>query len=171
MLTLCLLRHAKSSWEDPSVQDFDRPLASRGEQAAPRMGAYMAEHGIAPTLILCSTAVRARQTLALVLPKLPEEPTVEFEDGLYLASPSTLLARLRKVRAPAASVMLVGHDPGMHALAVELCGRGEAAHLHRLASKFPTAALAIISFKASQWSQIKPKAGCLEEFMTPRLLQ
>jgi phosphohistidine phosphatase len=170
MLTLYLLRHAKSSWEDASIGDFDRPLAPRGKLAAPRMGAYMAEHAIAPTLILCSPAVRARQTLALILPKLPGDPTVEFEDGLYLASPATLLARLRKIRSAISSVMIVGHDPGMHGLAVELCGRGEAAHMHRLASKFPTAALAVISFKASQWSQVKPQAGCLEDFMTPRLL-
>jgi phosphohistidine phosphatase len=170
MLTLYLLRHAKSSWEDTSIQDFDRPLAPRGQQAAPRMGAYLAEHGIAPELILCSAAVRARQTLALILPKLPGDPTVEFEDGLYLAPPTTLLARIRKVRANTGSVMVVGHDPGMHGLAVELSGRGEAADLQRLATKFPTAALAVISFKASQWSQIKPKAGRLERFMTPRLL-
>lgn len=170
MLTLCLLRHAKSSWDDASIQDFDRPLAARGEAAAPRMGAWMAEHDILPQLILCSPATRARQTLALVLPKLPGEPSVEFEEALYLASSSTLLARLRKIRANTTYVMLVGHDPGMHGLAVELAGQGEAADLRRLANKFPTAGLAVISFKMSQWSQIKPKAGRLAQFMTPRLL-
>jgi phosphohistidine phosphatase len=170
MLILCLLRHAKSSWEDAAIQDFDRPLAARGKDAAPRMGAYMAQHGIAPQLILCSTAVRARQTLALVLPKLPNEATVEFEDALYLASPSTLLARIRKVEAKITCAMIVGHDPGMHGLAIELCGRGEAQNLHRLASKFPTAGLAVISFRTHQWSQLKPKAGRLERFMFPRLI-
>lgn len=170
MLILCLLRHAKSSWEDASIQDFDRPLAARGKDAAPRMGAYMAEHGIAPQLILCSTAMRARQTLALVLPKLPNDPSVDFEDALYLASPSTLLARIRKVEANVTCAMIVGHDPGMHGLAIELSGRGDSENLHRLANKFPTAGLAVISFRTSQWSQLKPKAGRLERFMFPRLL-
>src|SRR5689334_7480128 len=124
MLTLCLLRHAKSSWDDASLEDFDRPLAPRGEDAAPRMGAYMAAEGIVPQLILCSPATRARQTLTLVLPKLTGQPSAEFEDGLYLASSSSLLARIRKVRANTACLMLVGHDPGMHGLAVELSGQG-----------------------------------------------
>ena len=169
MLKLCLLRHAKSSWQDASLDDFDRPLAPRGEAAAPRMGAYMAAHGIKPQLILCSPATRTRQTLALVLPHLGEA-TVEFEDGLYLATATSLLARIRKVRANVTCLMLVGHDPGMHGLAVELAGRGEAAVLSRLANKFPTAGLAVVGFGVGQWFEIKPKAGTLEGFMFPRLL-
>jgi len=170
MLTLCLLRHAKSSWDDASIEDFDRPLAPRGEEAAPRMGAYMAAQGIEPELILCSPATRARQTLALVVAKLAGQPSVEFEEGLYLASSSALLARIRKVRANTHCLMLVGHDPGMHGLAVELSGKGNAEDLNRLASKFPTAGLAVISFRVSQWSQVKPKAGRLDRFMAPRRL-
>ena len=170
MLSLYLLRHAKSSWQDASIQDFDRPLAPRGEAAAPRMGAYMAQHGISPQLILCSPATRARQTLTLVLPQLPSEATVEFEDALYLAAAGSLLARLRRIQANTSRVMVVGHDPGMHGLAVELSGKGDAASLRRLARKFPTAGLAVISFTMSQWSQIKPQAGRLELFMSPRLL-
>jgi phosphohistidine phosphatase len=170
MLTLCLLRHAKSSWDDASLEDFDRPLAPRGEDAAPRMGAYMAAEGIAPQLILCSPATRARQTLTLVLPKLAGQPSVEFEDGLYLASASNLLARIRKVRANIACLMLVGHDPGMHGLAVELSGQGRPEDLQRLANKFPTAGLAVLSFETSQWSQVKAKAGRLDIFTSPRRL-
>jgi phosphohistidine phosphatase len=170
MLTLCLLRHAKSSWEDASMQDFDRPLARRGEEAAPRMGAYMAAEGIEPQLILCSPATRARQTLDLVLPKLAGDPSLEFEDGLYLASSSGLLARIRKVRANVKCLMLVGHDPGMHGLAVELAGQGRPEDLHRLANKFPTAGLAVITFGLAHWSQVKPKAGELATFTSPRRL-
>src|SRR5262245_8755490 len=99
MLTLMLLRHAKSSWDDGSLRDFDRPLAPRGESAAPRMGAYMAEQGLAPQLILCSPAVRTRQTVDLVLPHLEGDPTVVYEDRFYLAAPSVLLARLRRIEA------------------------------------------------------------------------
>ena len=113
MLTLSLLRHAKSSWDDASLEDFDRPLAERGKAAAQRMGAYMAAQGIAPELILCSTAVRARQTLDLVLPHLSVAPTVVHEAALYLAAASVLLARVRKIDAKVGHVMLIGHDPGM----------------------------------------------------------
>ena len=94
MLTLSLLRHAKSSWDDASLNDFDRPLSERGENAAPRVGAYMAAQGLAPEFVLCSPAVRARQTLDLVLPHLAGGPTVVYEDSFYLAAPSVLLATI-----------------------------------------------------------------------------
>src|SRR5262249_11074132 len=129
MLTLSLLRHAKSSWDDPALEDFDRPLSKRGATAAPRMGAYMAAQGLAPDLVLCSPAVRARQTLDLVLSHLGSGPTVTYEDALYLAAPSVLLARLHKVEAAARHVLIVGHDPGIQALAVELSSSGKAAAL------------------------------------------
>jgi phosphohistidine phosphatase len=170
MLTLSLLRHAKSSWDDTGARDFDRPLAERGEAAAPRMGAFMARHKISPGLILCSPAVRARQTLDLVLPHLPGTPTVAYEEALYLAAPKALLARLRKVAAEVAHVVIVGHDPGMHQLAVDLAGTGDAASLEALARKFPTAGLAVIGFKVRDWSKVGPGKGHLEVFATPKAL-
>jgi len=171
MLTLSLLRHAKSSWEDGSLKDFERPLAKRGESAAPRMGAFMAEHGLAPQLILCSPAVRARQTLDLVLPHLAGDPSVLYEDRLYLAAPSALLARLRKVDSNNIHhLMIVGHDPGMHGLAVALAGAGETGMLQALAAKFPTAGLAVIQFKARSWAKVGRGSGRLELFTTPKML-
>jgi phosphohistidine phosphatase len=170
MLTLALLRHAKSSWEDGSLEDFERPLAKRGESAAPRIGAFMAEHGLAPQLVLCSTAVRARQTLDLVLPHLAGNPSVMYEDRLYLAAPSVLLARLRRIDGNISHVMIVGHDPGMHGLAVALAGGGEAGMLQALAAKFPTAGLAVIRFKARSWAKVGRGAGQLELFTTPKML-
>ncbi len=170
MLTLILLRHAKSSWDDSSLDDFDRPLARRGEAAAPRMGAYMKAQGLAPDLILCSSAVRARQTLDLVLPQLPGKPEVRHEKGLYLAPPDALLARIRKIDPKMRQVMVVGHDPGMHMLAVELSGSGEPARLEALARKFPTAALAVIRFKGRVWSNVGPAKGALELFVSPKML-
>jgi phosphohistidine phosphatase len=170
MLTLSLLRHAKSSWEDASLEDFERPLAKRGESAAPRMGRFMAEQGLAPQLVLCSPAVRARQTLDLVLPHLSGGPTILYEDNLYLAAPTVLLKRLRKVAGEVRHVMIVGHDPGMHGLAVELAGAGDAEMLRALAAKFPTAGLAVIRFKARSWTKVGRGAGQLELFMTPKML-
>jgi phosphohistidine phosphatase len=170
MLTLSLLRHAKSSWDDASLEDFERPLAKRGEAAGPRIGAFMAEHGLVPDLILCSPAVRARQTIDLVLPHLAGGPTVVYEDNLYLAASSVLLARLRRIEGKVHHVMIVGHDPGMQGLALELTGEGDAKMRQALAAKFPTAALAVIRFKAREWAKVQPAKGCLELFVTPKML-
>jgi phosphohistidine phosphatase len=132
MLTLSLLRHAKSSWDDPALGDFDRPLNKRGETAAPRVGAYMSKHGIAPDLVLCSPAARARQTLDLVLPHLSGGPTVVYEEGFYLAAPSVMLARVQHIEAKVRHVLLVGHNPGLQALALELAGTGKAQSLQAM---------------------------------------
>jgi phosphohistidine phosphatase len=170
MLTLSLLRHAKSSWADAGLDDRDRPLNARGQDAAPRMGAYMARQGIAPELILCSPAARTCQTLDLVLPGLQGKPEVVYEDALYLAPEEVLLARIREVPAAVSHVMLVGHDPGLHALARTLAGSGRHKELDALAEKFPTAALAVIAFSADAWSEVERGAGRLELFMTPKRL-
>jgi phosphohistidine phosphatase len=170
VLTLSLLRHAKSSWDHPQLKDFDRPLSSRGEAAAPRIGAFMAEHGIMPQLALVSTAVRTRQTLDLVLPWLPKRPVTVFEDTLYLATPTVMLARLRRVEAGYGHVMIVAHDPGLHGLAMSLAGTGEPALLGALAAKFPTAALAVIDFDAGAWPKVRPGGGRLRLFVTPKRL-
>jgi phosphohistidine phosphatase len=170
MRTLSLFRHAKSSWVDPGLKDFERPLNERGEQAAPRMGAFMVRHGVAPELILCSPAVRTRQTLDLVLPHLAGSPRVIYEDALYLAGAPALLKRIRKVGARVRHAMLVGHDPGLHILAQELAGSGSRDDLEALSAKFPTAALAVIAFDETTWSKVKRGAGRLEIFMTPKRL-
>ena len=170
MLTLSLFRHAKSNWDDSGLKDFDRPLARRGEAAGPRMGAFMAAEALAPQLILCSPAVRTRQTLDLVLPFLPGGTTIVYEEGFYLAAASQLLARLRKVDAKVRHVMIVGHDPGMHGLALELAGSGEPEQMQALAAKFPTAGLAVLSFAIDDWSDVGPGAGHLRVFMTPKRL-
>jgi phosphohistidine phosphatase len=128
------------------------------------MGDFMKAQGVEPDLILCSTAVRARQTLDLVLPRLPCVPQVAHEDGLYLASAPRLLARVRKLEPPVRHALLIGHDPGMHMLAVELSGEGAAKSLEALAAKFPTAALAVIQFSTRDWSKIAPARGRLELF-------
>jgi len=170
MLTLSLLRHAKSSWDDPALEDFDRPLAKRGETAAPRMGAYMAAEGLIPDLVLCSPAVRARQTLALVLAHLGGDPSVVYEDAFYLAAPSVLLARIRKIDAGVRHALIVGHDPGIQGLALELASTGRAKALEALGAKFPTAALAVIRFTPGDWAKVARGKGRLELFVTPKSL-
>lgn len=170
MLTLSLLRHAKSDWSTPGMDDFDRPLAPRGLDAAPRMGAYMAHEGLKPQLVLCSAAVRTRQTLDLVLPHLATKPEISYERGLYLASAATLLKRLQQLPEDVSHAMLVGHDPGMHEIAVALAGEGERGALCALARKFPTAGLAVFRFDGARWSEIAKGKGRLLRFVTPRAL-
>jgi phosphohistidine phosphatase len=171
MLTLTLLRHAKSSWEDIELDDFERPLSKRGAGAAPQMGRVLRDLNLKPDLVLCSTAVRTRATLALVLLELgPPPPTIEFDDKLYLASPAAMLARIRKVSGAYRHVMLVGHNPGTHALALELTGAAKPADIAELSQKFPTAGLANMTFDVDRWSAVAPAGGHLVVFITPRMV-
>ncbi|WP_246274537.1 SixA phosphatase family protein [Hyphomicrobium sulfonivorans] len=174
MLTLMLLRHAKSNWDNPADADFDRPLAKRGQKSAPRMGAEIAHLGLVPELVLCSSAARTRQTLDLVLGSWPEpHPEVVFDDAIYMATPEDMLAQVRRVasRNPAPSrVMVVGHNPGMEDFASDLAGHGDAEARKLLAQKYPTCALAVLTFEAGSWSDVDFGAGNLERFITPAML-
>jgi phosphohistidine phosphatase len=118
MGTLYLLRHAKSSWDDPALADHDRPLAPRGRRNASALAEHVRREAITPALVLCSTAVRARETLAVVLPAIDVEAEIRLEDGLYGASADDVLARLRSVTAE--SVLVVGHNPTLEDLAARL---------------------------------------------------
>lgn len=170
-LTLLLLRHAKSSWDHPGLDDFERPLAPRGREAAPRMAGFIAAAGLLPDLVLCSTAVRTRETLALVLPELgASPPAVRYEDALYLASTSDLVERVRRLDDGDRRVLIVGHNPGMHGAALALAGDGARRDVTALATKFPTAGLAVLEFETRHWRQVRPATGRLARFMTPRLL-
>lgn len=168
-LTLGLLRHAKSAWDDPTLDDFDRGLSPRGIKAAPLMGKTMRKLGLRPDLILCSTALRTRATLALVLPelKLPAAD-VRYDERLYLTPPVTLLDVLADVPADKPAVLMVGHNPGLHALALELTGSGERQARTELATKFPTAALAVLTFEATSWRDVRAGSGRLVQFLTPK---
>lgn len=167
MLKLYLLRHAKSSWAD-TTGDFERPLAERGRRAAPAMADMMRERGYVPELILVSPAKRTRETVEMVQPRLGPDIPIELDRRLYLASAGVILERLRQVRDDVASVMIVGHNPGLERLARELAATGDQANLARLRRKYPTAALAVIEFAVSQWRRLKPGNGRLTAFVTPR---
>ena len=176
MLTLTLLRHAKSSWDDPGLDDYDRPLAKRGKKAAPEVGAAMAAMALRPDLVLCSGATRARATLDRVLGKLGAPvPQVVYDDAVYMATPEALLARLHRIGPGEAGetprhVMVVGHNPGLEELALLLVGSGAADDTARMTEKFPTAAVAVIGFNADSWGLIEPGSGRLEHFLTPKQL-
>ena len=169
MPTLLLLRHAKSSWTESGLRDFDRPLAPRGEEAAALMGAFIAKHDLTPDLVLCSPALRARATLDLALGRLPTEPEVRYADELYLAGPSELIALLRGLERSPGRVMMIGHNPGFQALVLALCAEGDEGDLDAVAHKFPTAALAVIDFETA-WGDIAAGLGRLRLFTTPKTL-
>ena len=171
MLTLSLLRHAKSSWKNPTLADRDRPLATRGETDAPVMGKAMAERGIDPDLVLCSSARRTRDTLALVLPELKVEPKVVYDDALYHATPAEMLDMLHAIQPGANRVMLVGHNPEIQSFALDLVGSGPKHYRDRLREKYPTAGLAVINFASGLWSSIAVNSGTLTLFLTPRELK
>ena len=170
MKTLCLMRHAKSGWDDPSLSDHDRPLNARGVEAAGLVGRHLKAQGIRPDLIFCSTAKRAADTLGLVLDALGRGMPVEHDRGLYLAGAPALLGRARAAPDSAGTLMLVGHNPDMHHLTQHLAGRGDPKDIRAVAEKFPTAGCAILTFDVAHWREVGPGLGRLVEFVRPRLL-
>jgi phosphohistidine phosphatase len=167
MLTLSLLRHAKSSWKDPTLPDHDRPLNTRGTTEAPVMGKAMAKHGLDPDLVLCSTARRTRDTLQLVLPELKTEPKIIYEDGLYHGTPAEMLGILHGVGPGVGQVLLVGHNPELQAFALDLIGSGPKLLKDRLETKYPTAGLVVLRFLTGAWKDVAINSGKLELFLTP----
>jgi phosphohistidine phosphatase len=164
---LFLLRHAKSSWEDTSLDDHDRPLAPRGRRAAALIAEHVRRNRIGPALVLCSSAKRTRETLERVRSALgAAEVLVERE--LYGASSEDLLQRLREVPDEVESVMLVGHQPAIQELALRLAAEGS--ELEQMRAKFPTAALATLSF-AGGWSELGREGAELVAYVKPKQLK
>jgi phosphohistidine phosphatase len=163
---LYLLRHAKSSWDDPGLADRDRPLAPRGKRAAALIADHLRGRGIVPALVLSSDARRARQTLKAVEGVLGGRSRVLVEDELYGASAPELLDRLRSVPDAVPSVMLVGHNPGLQDLALLLSRPG--GRRAAVAEKFPTGALARLQLDLAGWGQLREGAGVLSELVLPR---
>ncbi len=168
MTRLLLLRHAKAVQADDGMADRDRPLADKGARQMRQLAAWAEERRIRPELVLCSSAARTRQTLALIAGKLKDPETV-FEDGIYLADAKSLLSRLRKVPGACASVLVVGHNPGLHELAVLLLHSGAGALARRLKDSMPTGALAVFELDGA-WAALGPGAARLVEFVTPKEL-
>ena len=157
--TILLLRHAKSAWGEPGLNDHDRPLNRRGERAARAMAGHLIKHGPLPDQILCSTAIRARQTLAPLQQVLTPLPPISLEKGLYLASEDALLDRLRDLPAAVERVMLIGHNDGIWHLAEVLAGGGKAEALTALADKYPTGTLAVLQAPIDRWSDLAAGAA------------
>ena len=164
MKNITLLRHAKSEWHCPGVDDHDRPLNKRGFNAAPQMGSYLEKRGLKPDLLLSSTALRARTTAELIADKLQvKREKIQLVKELYLASIPDYEEVIRSIDDTAGNehVMIFSHNPGTHELARYLTGGNEI-------ERFTTCAVAIIELNINHWGEIGPDCGKLTHFATPR---
>jgi phosphohistidine phosphatase len=171
MRTLLLMRHAKSSWDQPGLADLDRPLAPRGRQAAPLVARHLAKHGLIPDLVLASPAQRVRETWALMAPALGDGVACKTLRSLYEAPPSRLLEALRRVDGEVRTLLLLGHNPALGALAQNLAGSGPEKDLQRLRTKFPTAGVAVLAVEAERWADLAAGGGRLRELVRPKDLR
>ncbi len=159
MKTLLLMRHAKSSWNDANLSDFERPLDERGLNAAPLIGKIMSDRQFQPELIISSPAKRATQTAQLVKGTVPIADEIQFDKRIYEASLPTLLQVLSGILENIESAMLVGHNPGFEELLKFLTGK---------ARPMPTAALAVIDLNINNWREINSDGGVLRDFIRPK---
>lgn len=175
MRRLMLLRHAKTETDAPSGQDHDRRLDERGRSDAGEIGHFIARHPPFPGLVLVSSAVRAQQTWDLVWAAMQDRapaPEVETLDELYGAEPTQLLQIVRMASASDPKrLMLVGHNPGMHELALMLAGHGEKAARKALEDNLPTSGLAILDFDIDDWTDVAFRRGKLVTFVSPKRLR
>lgn len=169
MRRLMLLRHTKSDWTD-GAEDRERPLGPRGRQAAPLMGAYLAHHGLVPDRVLVSPARRTRETWDLAAAAFGTELPVAIDERIYMASTGRLFDIVREQPADAHVLLVVGHNPGLQDLALELVATGEGDARERLGEKFPTGGLAVIDFAIDDWRDVHPLGGRLDRFVGPRML-
>lgn len=170
MRQLLLLRHAKSAWDDPRLSDHDRPLNARGREAAAAMARAMRELGLAPDLVLVSSAVRTRQTLAAHEP-WEAAPLVETMERLYLADARTLFSVLHATAETVRSVLVIGHNPGLHEFAMALTGAQAMSRndpvTRRLADGYPTGTLTEFVIAGPWWS-LEEAGGRLVRMLAPR---
>jgi len=175
MRRLMLLRHAKTEHSAPSGRDQDRRLDERGHRDAAELGGWIGQHPPFPDLVLVSPAVRAKQTWELAWKMMKDRappPLVEFPPELYAADPMQLLLSIRAARAAnPKQLMLVGHNPGMHELALALTGSGDAAARQALADNLPTSGLALFEFAINDWNDVAFRRGRLSAFVSPKLLR
>lgn len=162
MKTLILLRHAKSSWKDESLEDIDRPLNDRGIRATEVIGNYLRKQEIVPDLIISSPATRARQTIELVLKAARLKLNPRFDERIYEASVHRLLEVVSQIEETANTAILVGHNPGFEELIESLTGE---------IKRFPTAALAGIELDVERWSKARAGIGSLKWLVSPKKLK
>jgi phosphohistidine phosphatase len=169
MRRLMLLRHAKTERAEPGERDRDRKLMKRGRADAPVIGSFMAHHGLVPDLALVSPAARAQETWALVAACFDKAPRMMADDRIYNANPQKLIAVIGET-SKAHALIVVGHNPSLHDLAMQLIAAGEVEAREQLNEKLPTSGLVVIDLPFDDWSLLHGHAGRLEHFVSPRLI-
>jgi phosphohistidine phosphatase len=169
MRRLLLLRHAKTERAEPGERDRDRKLTARGRADAPIIGTYMARHRLLPDLALVSPATRAEETWALVAAAFKKAPRTVNDARIYNATPAALTELIRAT-PDAQGLLIVGHNPSLHDLAVQLIASGDVEARERVNEKLPTSGLVVIEFPFDDWSRLDRSSGRLERFVSPRLI-
>ncbi len=162
-LTLILIRHAKSDWGDAGLADHDRSLNPRGRRAAPRIGAFLADQGLTPSAVLCSTARRTQETWAGIASQLPNAPEPILTRAIYEAMPQDILNAIRATEGQRLAV--IGHNPGIGSLAWSLA---HTPPTHEKFGFYPTGATTVLNFDAQDWAEITPGLGQVAHFVVPR---
>jgi phosphohistidine phosphatase len=170
MKTLTLLRHAKSTWDDPVERDFDRPLNGRGRRAAHRMGRFLRDEGFRFDHVVASPALRVQQTIAGIEDGYGRPLLPNYDRRIYMASASTLLDLVQSLDDKHDHVLLVGHNPGLEDLVLMLVPQTETGLRDQVEIKYPTATLAEMRFDTDHWADVDERAGTLARFMRPREL-
>jgi phosphohistidine phosphatase len=171
MRRLLLLRHAKAERSLPGTPDRDRALMERGRQEAAKIGAYIIGHGLVPDRMLVSPAARAQQTWRAAAAAFKPPPTADTVERLYDASAQAILALIQDSGETARTLLVIGHNPGLHELAMTLIASGDIEAREQLREKLATTGLVIIDFAIDDWSRLHPQSGRLERFVTPRSLE
>ncbi|MER6633032.1 histidine phosphatase family protein [Streptomyces sp. NPDC000987] len=164
---LVVVRHAKSAWP-AGVPDHERPLAPRGRRDAPAVGRALAAADCLPDLALCSTAVRARRTWELASAQWGTPPPVRHDPRLYAAEVPELLEAVRETPPEVETLLLIGHNPGLEELVLELAGDGLGGTLERVRAKFPTSAIAVLAWHGTEWQALAPGVALLTGVLVPR---
>ena len=170
MRRLILFRHAKAEPSELGMEDRARVLTERGRKDAAKIGAYMAGHALVPDRVAISPAARTQETWKYTATAFRPSPGATSVDALYDATPHAIFAVIKATPATAHTLMLVGHNPGLHELALMLIASGDIETRERLREKLPTAGLVIIDFAVDAWSKLHPQSGRLERFVSPKSL-
>jgi phosphohistidine phosphatase len=170
MRRLLLFRHAKADRAMPGTEDRARTLTERGRKDAATIGAYMASHALVPDRVLISPSARTQETWKFAAAAFKPAPAAQSVERLYDATPHAILTIVKETAAAAHTLLVIGHNPGLHELAAMLIASGDIAARERLREKLPTSGLAIVDFAFDDWSKLHPQSGRLERFVSPKSL-
>ena len=171
MRRLLLFRHGKAERSEPGAPDRLRTLIDRGRKDAAKIGAYIASHALVPDRVILSPAERTRETWACAATAFKPEPGALMCEHLYDATPHAVFAKIKDTPAPVHTLLVIGHNPSLHEVALMLIASGDIDARERLREKLPTAGLVIIDFAIDSWSQLHPQSGRLERFVSPKTLE